>query len=159
MRWLVPIAVICWEKCISFSKKSYMTLNLNVRQNGPEINTPVSRAQRTFDPGRLQWTYCCTWCGCNRLLGRNQICTSEATHLYSCWPPSEESATIVIDQAILDALESYPFSSIRELAYLTCIPTTTVHWHLTQSVGFGVKHLRLAPHTLTPTQKLSMLLS
>jgi hypothetical protein len=38
-----------------------------------------------------------------------------------------EPATIVIDQAILDALEHYPFSSIRELARLTCIPTTTVH--------------------------------
>jgi hypothetical protein len=31
----------------------------------------------------------------------------------------EEPATIVIDQAILDALDQYPFSSIRELARLT----------------------------------------
>jgi hypothetical protein len=35
--------------------------------------------------------------------------------------------TIVIDQAILDALEHYPFSSIQELARPTCISTTTVH--------------------------------
>jgi hypothetical protein len=41
----------------------------------------------------------------------------------------EEPTTIVIDQAFFDALEHYPFSSIRELARLTCIPTTSVHRH------------------------------
>jgi hypothetical protein len=46
-------------------------------------------------------------------------------------PPPEEPATIIIDQAILDAFERYPFSSIRKLARFTCIPTTTVHRHLT----------------------------
>jgi hypothetical protein len=67
-------------------------------------------------------------------------------------PTPEEPATIVIDQANLDALEHYPFPSIRELARLTCIPTPTVHRHLTSSLGFAVKHLRWFPHTLTPTQ-------
>jgi hypothetical protein len=67
--------------------------------------------------------------------------------------PSQGPATISIDQIILDALEHYPFSSIRELAGSTCIPTTTVHRHLTQSLGFGVKHLRWVPHTFSPTQK------
>jgi 16S rRNA C1402 N4-methylase RsmH len=47
----------------------------------------------------------------------------------------EESATSRIDQAILDGLEQYPFSSIQELARFTCIPTTTVHRYLTQSLG------------------------
>jgi hypothetical protein len=61
--------------------------------------------------------------------------------------------TIVIDQAILDALEHDPFSSLQELARLTCIPTTTVHRNLTQSLGFVVKHLRWIPRTLTPTEK------
>jgi hypothetical protein len=60
---------------------------------------------------------------------------------------------IVIDQVILDALEHYSFSSIRELVHLTCIPTITVYRHFTQSLGFVVKHLRWVPHTLTPTQK------
>jgi hypothetical protein len=64
-----------------------------------------------------------------------------------------ERATIVIDQIILDALEHYPFSYIRELARFTCIPITTVHRHLTQSLGFVVKHLRWISHTLTHTQK------
>jgi hypothetical protein len=67
--------------------------------------------------------------------------------------PPEKSATIVIDQAILDALDHCPFSSIRGLTRLTCIPTTTVHLHFTQSLGFVVKHLRWVPHTLTPIQK------
>jgi hypothetical protein len=53
-------------------------------------------------------------------------------------PPSEEPATIVIDQTIIDALEQYPFSSIQELARLTCIPTIIVHQHLTQSLDFVV---------------------
>jgi hypothetical protein len=45
-------------------------------------------------------------------------------------PAPEEPATIVIDQEILDVLERYPFSSIRELTRLTCIPTTTIHQRL-----------------------------
>jgi hypothetical protein len=65
----------------------------------------------------------------------------------------QEPATIVIDQTILDALEQHSFSSIRELAHFTCVPTTTVHQHLTQSLGFDVKRLRWVPHTLTPTHK------
>jgi hypothetical protein len=74
-------------------------------------------------------------------------------------PSLEEPATIIIDQAILDALEYYPFSYIQELARLICIPTTTVHRYLTQSLGFVVKHLRWVPQTLTPAQKRNVPLS
>jgi hypothetical protein len=56
--------------------------------------------------------------------------------------PPEEIVIIVLDQAIIDVLEQYPFSSIQELTRFTCIPTTTVHRRLTQSLGFVVKHLR-----------------
>jgi hypothetical protein len=59
----------------------------------------------------------------------------------------------MIDDAILDALDKQPFSSVRELAKLACIPTPTVYRHLTRSLGFVVKHLRSVPHTLTDTQK------
>jgi hypothetical protein len=41
---------------------------------------------------------------------------------------------------------------VRELARLTCIPTTTVYRHLTKSLGFVLKHLRWGPHTLRDTQ-------
>jgi hypothetical protein len=70
------------RKCISFIKKSYITLNLNIRQHGSEVNLLVSRAQRTFGPGRRQQTYCYIWRGCNCLLSRNQVSTSEVIHLY-----------------------------------------------------------------------------
>jgi transposase len=67
--------------------------------------------------------------------------------------PSDESPTIITDDSILDALDKQPFSSVRELAKLTYIPTTTVYWHLTRSLGFVVKHLHWVPHSLTDTQK------
>jgi hypothetical protein len=66
---------------------------------------------------------------------------------------SERPPNTVIDNAILNALKKQPVSSIRELAKFTCIPTTTVHRHLTPSLGFVVKHLRRVPHSLTDTQK------
>jgi hypothetical protein len=65
----------------------------------------------------------------------------------------EEPATIVIDQTIFDALEQYPLSSIRDLARFTCIPTPTIHRHVTQSLGFMMKHLCWVPRILTPSQK------
>jgi hypothetical protein len=68
---------------------------------------------------------------------------------------SHEPRTIIIDEAILDALDKQPFSSVGELAKLTCIPTTAVYQHFPRSLGFVVKHLRWVPHTLTETQKSS----
>ena len=70
----------------------------------------------------------------------------------------ETAPETIIDDAILDALDRQPFSSllfssIRELAKLTCISTTTVHQHLTQSLGFVMKHLHWVPHALTEIQK------
>jgi hypothetical protein len=44
-------------------------------------------------------------------------------------PSPEEPATIVIEQANLDTPARYSFSSIRELARLTCIETTMLHRH------------------------------
>jgi hypothetical protein len=66
--------------------------------------------------------------------------------------PSDEPPTTIIDDPILDALDKQPFSSVTELAKLTCIQTTRVYRHLTRSLGFVVKHLRWVPHTLTDTQ-------
>jgi hypothetical protein len=67
--------------------------------------------------------------------------------------PADEPPAAMIDDAILDALDKQPFSSVRELAKLTFIPTTTVYRHLTRSLGFVLKRLRWVPHTLTDTQK------
>jgi hypothetical protein len=113
-----------------FHQKSYMTLGLNARQNGPEIN-------RLF----LALKGLSAWTVCNELpavLGADAIAYSTQTkylrqrQFTSIFvDPPEEPATIVIDQAILGALEQYPFSSTWELICLTCIPTTTIHRHLT----------------------------
>jgi hypothetical protein len=39
----------------------------------------------------------------------------------------EKPPNTVTDDAILDALQQQPFSSVRELAKLTCIPRSPVH--------------------------------
>jgi hypothetical protein len=70
-----------------------------------------------------------------------------------CSEPSEVPPTTIIDDAILDAVDKQPFSSVKELAKLTCIPTTTVYGHLTRSLGFVAKHLRWVPHAMTDSQK------
>jgi hypothetical protein len=67
----------------------------------------------------------------------------------------DKSPTKIIDDAILDALARQPFSSIRELAKLTCIATSTVYRHLTRWLGFIVKHLRWVRHCSTDTQNAS----
>jgi hypothetical protein len=43
-----------------------------------------------------------------------------------------------VDEAILKALACEPFASVRELARHTCLSRTTVHRHLTCSLGFTV---------------------
>jgi hypothetical protein len=45
------------------------------------------------------------------------------------------------DQAILAALEDSPFASVRQLSWLTHLPSGTVYRRLIQSLGFVVPHL------------------
>jgi hypothetical protein len=56
------------------------------------------------------------------------------------------------DQAILTALEDSPFASLRQLSWLTYLPSTTVYRRLTQSLRFMARHLRWVPHTLSNAQ-------
>jgi hypothetical protein len=48
-----------------------------------------------------------------------------------------------VDGAILMVLAEFPFpfSSVRELSRRICLPRSTVHQHLTQSLCFTVRHL------------------
>jgi hypothetical protein len=71
--------------------------------------------------------------------------------LYMLEPPT----TTVTDDAILNALQQQSFSSVRELAKLTCIPRSPVHRRLTRRLGFVVKHIRWTPYSLTAAQKAS----
>jgi hypothetical protein len=65
----------------------------------------------------------------------------------------EELPTTIINDTILDELEKEPFSSIRELAMLTCIPKKTIHRPLARSLGFIMKHRHWIPDSLMDTQK------
>jgi hypothetical protein len=62
-----------------------------------------------------------------------------------------------VNEAILTALAEFPFpfsfSAVRELSRRICLPRSTVHRHLTQSLRFTVRHLPLVPHLLTAEQK------
>jgi hypothetical protein len=86
-------------------------------------------------------------------LGNNSVSLAATLPHESCRPPGD-SPTTIIDDAVLEALESLRFSSIQELAKLTCIPTTTVYRHLTQSLGFVVTRIYWVPHSLTAPQNV-----
>jgi hypothetical protein len=58
------------------------------------------------------------------------------------------------DEAILAALEESPFSSIRQFARATHLTPSRVSLHLTQKLGYTVRHLRCVPHTLSAADKL-----
>jgi hypothetical protein len=64
----------------------------------------------------------------------------------------EMEGSYVIDQAILAAPEKRPFSLVRDLTKQTCISPFTIHWRLTNSMGFVVKHLRWTPRKLNEAQ-------
>jgi uncharacterized membrane protein len=53
-----------------------------------------------------------------------------------------------VDAVVLKALANGPFSSVRELSRLTCLPRSTVHRHLAESLCLPVRHLRWIPHHL-----------
>jgi histone-lysine N-methyltransferase SETMAR len=96
----------------------------------------------------------------NEVLGPGTIGYSTVTeHLrLARFPPVPKSSVpthrpSIVDGAILKALSDAPFSSIRELAKATCFPVSTVYRHLTQHLGFVLKHLRWVPHELTADQK------
>jgi hypothetical protein len=98
-----------------------------------------------------------------RVLGENAIAYSTVTKYgrKARFPPTSDGPsaqpmpveTTLLDQAILMALADHPFSSMRELSRMTCLPRSTVHRHLTWSFHFPIRHLRSVPHFLDPGQK------
>jgi hypothetical protein len=65
-------------------------------------------------------------------------------------PESPDVERSPVDEAILTALAGFPFpfSSVRELSRRICLPRSTVHRHLTQSLRFTMRHLRWVTHFL-----------
>ncbi len=56
------------------------------------------------------------------------------------------------ENAILQFLEDEPYASIRTIAKSLRIPKSTVHYTLTQVLGWKIKHLRWIPHNLNSAQ-------
>jgi hypothetical protein len=51
-----------------------------------------------------------------------------------------------VNETILITLAEFPFSPVRELSRRICLPRSTVHRHLTQSLHFTVRHLQWVPY-------------
>jgi hypothetical protein len=90
-----------------------------------------------------------------RVLGENVVACSMVTKYVRSekfppkndGPPSEPTRVKPgrVDSAILTAFVGYPFLSVRELSRLACLPRSTVHRHLTDSLYFRIQHLRWIP--------------
>jgi hypothetical protein len=70
-------------------------------------------------------------------------------------PPSEAMTVEPgpVDQAILIVLPGDPFSSVRELSQLICLPRSTVQRRLTDSLHVRIQHLRWIVRLLNLEQK------
>jgi hypothetical protein len=95
--------------------------------------------------------------GLVRTLGKDAVAYSTVTkHARSAQFSGRKEATLpeapnvelsLVDEAILTALAEFPFpfpfpfSSVRELSRRICLPRSTVHWNLAQSLRFTVQHL------------------
>jgi hypothetical protein len=79
--------------------------------------------------------------------GRKEVTLPEA-------PDVERSP---VDEEILTTLAEFPFSSVRELSRMICLPRSIVHRppapHAITSLHFTVRHLRWVPRVLTAEQK------
>ncbi len=71
--------------------------------------------------------------------------------------PSENSDIILKrnlqQELILGALQDNPYSSIRQIAYMTGIPKSSVYEILTTQLMYQIKRLRFIPHFLNSHQK------
>jgi hypothetical protein len=65
----------------------------------------------------------------------------------------EETEVDEIDEAMLSVLEVQPFGWVCDIARLTRLSPSIVHWHLIRSLGFEVRHRREIPDVLTEQQK------
>jgi AraC-like DNA-binding protein len=65
----------------------------------------------------------------------------------------QEATLDEVDETILTELVDEPFSSMHKLARHIGLSRTTVHWHLKDSLGLTVRHLRCLPQHLSADQK------
>jgi hypothetical protein len=90
---------------------------------------------RTLEKDAMAYSTVTKYARTAQLSGPNEATPPEA-------PDMERSP---VDEAILTALPEFLFSSVRELSRMICLPRSTVHRHLTQSLRFTVRYLRWVP--------------
>jgi hypothetical protein len=66
----------------------------------------------------------------------------------------QSGAFTEIDLAILEALEEFPFPSVRQNARMALLPKNLDCHDLTHSLGFWARHLHRIPHALSQTQRV-----
>jgi hypothetical protein len=113
---------------------------LYLRMKGMALNTLHDDLVRTFGKDAVAYSTVTKYARSAQFSGRKEATSPEA-------PDVERSR---VDEAMLIALAEFPFpfSSVRELSRMICLPRSTVdqHRHLTQSLHFTVRHLRCVPH-------------
>jgi hypothetical protein len=84
-----------------------------------------------------------------KYLREAQTCPDDATAL-----PEEISAHIDdSDEALLRALEEFPFSSVQHFFCAIQLPKTTVYRRFSEKLGFMARHLRCATQILSDDQR------
>jgi hypothetical protein len=109
---------------------------LYLRMKGMALDAIHDDLVRTLGKDAVTYSTVTKYARSPQFSGRKEATRPEA-------PDVERSP---VDEAILTALDEVPFSSVRELSRMICLPKSTVHRHLTQSLRFMVGHLRWVPH-------------
>jgi hypothetical protein len=58
-----------------------------------------------------------------------------------------------INNVVLQALDEYPFASLRQIAKRALIPMSTVRYRLVNKMTYKLKHCKWVPHKLSEAQK------
>jgi hypothetical protein len=110
------------------------TIVLYLRMKGMALDAIHDDLVRTLGKDAVRYSTVTKYARSAQFSGRMEATPPEAPDV-ECSP---------INEAILMALAEFlfPFSSMRDISRRICLPRSTVHRHLTQSLCFTVRHLR-----------------
>jgi hypothetical protein len=109
-----------------------------LRMKGMDLDAIHDDLVRTLGKAAIAYSTVTKYARSSQFSGRKETTPPES-------PNVERSP---VDEVVLTALAEFPFpfSSVRELSRRSCLPRSTMHRHLMQSVRFTVQHLRWVPH-------------
>jgi hypothetical protein len=120
----------------NFRAHSLMCATSSLRMKGMALDTIHDDPIRTLGKDAVAYSMVIKYARSAQFSGRKEATSPEA-------PDVEHSP---IDEVILTALAEFPFSSVRELSPMICLPRSTVHRHITRSLRFTVRRLRWVSH-------------